>query len=133
MRDKISKYFLLILVSSVIIYIFIENNKFENIQKDIIENGKISVGKYVKRTISGKQRTENNYFRFYIDGIEYNERTGKAPKNFIKNMGKFYKIKCSIKYKGSYKVLYNNPVTDTLEILNAGFPEYDLPNYYFNK
>jgi hypothetical protein len=113
--------------------IFITRNEFENIQKDIDKNGKISVGKYVKQTISGKQNTEDNYFRFYIDGIEFNESSGEAPKDFMKNMGKFYKIKYSIKYKGSYKVFYNNQVTDTLEILNAAFPEFDLPNYYYNE
>lgn len=115
MVNKVSKFFVIAFILGAICLIvngYIKKNDVEN-------NGKISVGKYVLHDSWGKG--ECNYFLFYINGKEYKENGGRAPVGFSENIGKFYKIKYSGKYKGSIQALFYQEVTDTTEILQAGF------------
>ena len=94
------------------------------IKYDVENKGKISIGKYVLYDSWGKG--ELNYFTFYIDGKKYKENGGRAPVGFSKNIGKFYKIRYSEKYKGAIQALFNEEVTDTVAILQAGFTKEDI-------
>lgn len=101
MINKISKILVIVFIIGVISLIiasyFVKN--------DVENNGKISVGKYVSRDNWAKG--ELNYFLFYIDGKRYKEDGGRAPIGFSENIGKFYRIKYSEKYKGSIQTLFN--------------------------
>jgi hypothetical protein len=133
MQEKISKYILILSFVFFLLFCFFEKRKEKNIEIDINIKGKISVSKYVKQSI-GKAKNEDiesNFFVFFIDKIEYKNNAGELPEGFVKNIGKFYRIKYSEKYKGEFKVFINEQVTDTTEILNAGFSHQHLPNYYF--
>ena len=122
MINKISKIFVIVFILGVISLIV--TSYF--VKYDVKNKGKVSIGKYVSRDNWAKG--ELNYFIFYIDGKRYKEDGGRAPAGFSKNIGKFYKIKCSEKYKGAIQALFNQEVTDTTEILKAGFSKEDIEN-----
>lgn len=124
MVNKISKILVLVFVLGLISLIV--DSYF--VKYDVEDKGKISIGKYVSRDNWAKG--ELNYFIFYIDGKRYREDGGRAPLGFSENLGKFYRIKYSEKYKGAIKALFNQEVTDTTEILKAGFTKEELNNIY---
>ncbi len=120
MINKISKFFVIsffLIAIGLIINGYIIKNNIEN-------NGVISIGKYVQYDNWGKG--ECNYFIFYIDGYKYKGNGGRSPNGFSQNVGKFYKIIFSLKYKGSVQALFNQEVTDTTEIFQAGFSKEEL-------
>jgi hypothetical protein len=120
MVEKISKLFVIIFVLGAIALIV---NGY--MKKGDIENlGKESIGKYISHDGWGKGET--NYFIFYIDGNKYEGNGGRAHKGFKENIGKFYRIRYSEKYKGSIHANFDEQVTDTTEILNAGFKKEEL-------
>ncbi|OYQ33902.1 hypothetical protein CHU92_12500 [Flavobacterium cyanobacteriorum] len=94
------------------------------IKEDIEKTGKITVGKYIYQDKWAKG--EANYFTFYIDGKKFKGNGGRSPKGFSKNIGKFYKIRYSEKYKGRLTAFFNEEVTDTINILKSGFTKEDL-------
>ncbi|AWK02840.1 hypothetical protein HYN56_00875 [Flavobacterium crocinum] len=96
------------------------------IKYDIENKGKKSIGKFVLQDNYGKGQL--NYFIFYIDGKKYKANGGRSPEGFSKNTGKFYKIIYSEKYKGHIKALFNEPITDTVIILKAGFSKEEINN-----
>ena len=124
MINKISKILVIVFVLGIISLIVASYF----VKYDVENKGKVSIGKYVSRDNWAKG--ECNYFIFYIDGKRYKEDGGRAPVGFSKNIGKFYKIKYSEKYKGSIQALFNEEVTDTIEILQAGFTKEELNNIY---
>jgi hypothetical protein len=91
---------------------------------EIEVNGKISIGKYVSKDSWGKGET--NDFSFNINGLRYKGNGGRAPREFYKNIGKFYKIRYSEKFKGSLDAYFDEEVTDTTIILDAGFTKEDI-------
>ena len=93
---------------------------------DIDKNGKIIIGKYVARDKWGKYRS--NYFSYYVGKEKHKSGGGVGPIDFYKNIGKFYKIKYLDKYPEAIHPLYEQEVTDTAEILNAGFSMDDILN-----
>lgn len=112
---KIFLGFIFILIFGFIIASIIKGYEIKN---DIENNGKASVGKYIKREW-GKE--PSNIIRYYDNGKEYESDGGRAPQGFEKNIGRFYRISYSEKYKGSLHADFTHEVTDTAEILNAGF------------
>ncbi|MFD2601688.1 hypothetical protein [Flavobacterium suzhouense] len=112
---KIFLGFIFILIFGLIIASIIKGYEIKN---DIENNGKASVGKYIKREW-GKE--PSNIIRYYDNGKEYESDGGRAPQGFEKNIGRFYRISYSEKYKGSLHADFTHEVTDTAEILNAGF------------
>lgn len=120
MINKISKILVIMFVLGV--FGLIVASYF--VKNDVDNNGKISIGKYVSRDNWAKG--ELNYFVFYIDGKKYKEDGGRGPAGFSENIGKFYRIKYSEKYKGSIQALFDQEVTDAVAILKAGFTKEEL-------
>lgn len=120
MKNKISKILVIAFVLTVICLMI---NGY--IKKwDVEENGKESIGKYVLHDSWGKGET--NYFIFHIDGKKYEGNGGRAPMGFKDNIGKFYRIIYSEKHKGTVQAFFDEEVTDTNQILKAGFTKEDL-------
>jgi hypothetical protein len=120
MVNKFSKLFLIVFILGAIALIINGYMKKSNIEMF----GKESIGKYISHDSWGKGET--NYFIFYIDGNKYEGNGGRVPNGFQENIGKFYRIRYSEKYKGSIHANFDEQVTDTTEILNAGFSKDDI-------
>ncbi|OYQ33903.1 hypothetical protein CHU92_12505 [Flavobacterium cyanobacteriorum] len=117
---KISKIILLLLVIVVICFIIDGYHRKYNLEN----YGKTTIGKYVSQR--NYPKSQQNFFIYYVKGVKYKHDGGRTPRGFSKNIGNFYKIKYSIKYKGVIKPLFDEQVTDTTEILQAGFTKEDL-------
>ena len=101
--------------------------KSYTIKCEIDDFGKTIIGKYVSH--KSYPKTQNNYFIYYINGqIFKNFSSENISSEFRKNIGKFYKIKYLDKYPEAIHPLYEQEVTDTAEILNAGFSMDDILN-----
>jgi hypothetical protein len=94
------------------------------IRKDIELNGINSIGKYSSHRSWGKG--ENNYFSFIVEGVRYKGIVEEAPEDSIKNIGKFYRIRYSKRFKGNLNAFFDQEVKDTIEIVNAGFTDFDI-------
>lgn len=120
MINRVSKIVLLFLILGILCLIIVGNIRGYDIEK----NGKITIGKYVSQ--KNYPKTQTNFFIFYINGVKHKYNGGRVPKGFSKNIGKFYKIKYSTKYKGAIEPLIDQEITDTLAILQAGFARKDI-------
>ncbi|TRX30908.1 hypothetical protein FNW52_19540 [Flavobacterium sp. ZT3R18] len=123
---KIIQRIFAILLLSFFLY-FITSVIVGHIVRDDIEfNGRISVGKYILHRHWAKGQT--NYLSFNINNVRYKGiNSGKEPpQRFSKNIGKFYKIRYSEKFKGSMEAFFDEQVTDSTEILKAGFTMKDI-------
>lgn len=96
------------------------------IKKDIKLNGRVTVGK----CISHRQykRAKIDYLVYNIDGIRCKGEGGTSGGSFG-SIGRFYKIRYSKKFKGSLEAYFDQEVTDTLEILKAGFTKSDIDEF----
>jgi len=94
--------------------------KFKKIEKD----GKIGIGKFVK--YEKKPKSKHYYFEYY-NGKKNIDLLTKAPKDFYKKVGSFYKIKYLNEYKDII-VDFDKEITDTTLILKAGFSKEDIAN-----
>ena len=120
MINKISKIVLVLLILGVVGLIIVGNIRGYDIER----NGKITIGKYVSQR--NYPKTQTNFFIYYINGVKYKHNGGRTPRGFSENIGKFYKIKYSTKYKGAIEPLLDQEVTDTVAILQAGFTKEDI-------
>lgn len=114
------------IVSIILFFLFFLFLLFEGhvIRKDIELNGKITIGKYISHRRFKKGQV--NYLSFNIGGVRYKGEGGHPPVAFSKNIGKFYKIRYSEKFKGSIKAFFDEEVTDTTEIMKAGFTKKEI-------
>ena len=94
------------------------------IKFDVENSGKVTIGKYVSQDDYGK--SELNYFKYFVNGKELRANGGRAPRNFRRNIGKFYSIQFSTKYPNSIQANFDNEVTDQNRILEAGFDSEDI-------
>ena len=94
------------------------------VKNDLKSKGLNSIGKYVYYRAWAKG--DSNYFEFYVDSIRYKSNGGRVPKLFHNNIGKFYRIKYSKKYKRHVIVDFSQEVKDTSEILKAGFTKEEI-------
>lgn len=93
------------------------------IRKDIKLNGKVTVGKCIShRKYKG---AKIDYLIYNVDGIRYKGEGGSSIGS-SESVGRFYKIRYSKKYKGSIEANFYQEVTDTIEILKAGFAKRDM-------
>ena len=122
MKNKIYAFFLIFFFVGVI-FMMIKGN---NARSDLTKNGKLTIGKYVLHKRYSK--SSENYFIFYLNGEICKRNGGTAPSGFSKNIGKFYKIKYLEKYNIIIDALFNEQITDTLEILKAGFSMDEVLN-----
>lgn len=120
MINKVSKIILVVLV--LVVISFIINGYFR--KYDIEKKGEITIGKYVSQR--NYPKTQTNFFIYYVNGVKYKHNGGRTPRGFSENIGKFYKIKYSTKYKGAIEPLLDQEVTDTVAILQAGFTKEDI-------
>lgn len=130
-KKVILKILGVISVISIIIFIlFFLFLLFEGslIKKDIKLNGKTTIGK----CISHRQykRAKIDYLIYYIDGVKYKGEGGASKASSFASVGRFYKIRYSEKFKGSLEAYFDQEVTDTVQILKAGFAKKDF--YYLD-
>lgn len=118
------KYVLGVILASIFTFI-IYNIVFGYMQKhDVEENGKETVGKYVSQKLWAKG--ESNIFEFYIGRNKIRGNVGRVSEDFNQNIGKFYMVTYSEKYKGVVRADFDKEVTDTTQIFEAGFSKDDL-------
>lgn len=127
MKKIILKIFGVISVISIISFIlFFMFLLFEGslVRKDIKLNGKVTIGK----CISHRQykRAKIDYLIYYIDGVKYKGEGGASKASSSESVGRFYKIRYSEKFKGSLEAYFDQEVTDTVQILKAGFSKKDF-------
>jgi hypothetical protein len=120
-----NKIYLLIIVSFFICLITMVIN-FYSRKYYIDKYGEIIIGKYVARDKWGKVRSD--YFIYYVDNKKHRANTGDSPAGFRENIGKFYRIKYLDKYPEVIHSLFDKEVTDTAEILEAGFSMDEILN-----
>ncbi len=110
MSEKWSKKFYVTMGLSLLIFCVFEYNKYRNIEIDIHENGKLSIGKYIKyhKGIGKNEDYEEHFFEFFVDEIKFKESIRKVPDGFEENISLFYRIKYSDKFKGEFKVFFEN-------------------------
>lgn len=120
MLSKISKIFLVLFALFIILAIVDGYLKKVNVEN----NGIKSIGKFIYQDKWAKG--ELNYFVYFINNKMYKGNGGRAPVGFKKNIGNFYKIIYSKKYKGTVIALFNEQIIDTTLILNAGFSKNDF-------
>ena len=84
------------------------------------------IGKFV--SYKSYPKSSRSYFIYYLNGEKHREGSGRAPAGFRENIGKFYKMKYLDKYPDAIHPLYDQEVTDTAEILKAGFSMDEILN-----
>ena len=118
--------FLLALFCILIIIISIHSHKMT---EDMEKNGKTTIGKYVLRKWENGDPGENiNYFVYYVNGKKFREGAGDVASNFSENIRKFYKIKYLENNKEIIQVQFNQEVTDTIQMREAGFSRDEILN-----
>jgi hypothetical protein len=100
-----------------------QNQKYKNQEDKSQENKNMTIGKYISQTADKKQ----NYIIYHLNNKEYKANIGILPPEITtKDMGKFYRITYSENYEDIIKIEPNQEVTDTTEIILAGFTKYDI-------
>ena len=87
---------------------------------DINNSNNFTIARYV--SYRSYPKSESNYFVFYRNNKRLRVNAGRAPEGFPRNLGRFYRIKYSKKYEEVIRPLFDQEVTDTAAILEAGFP-----------
>jgi hypothetical protein len=109
----------IILLSFFLFFIFLIVEG-QIINKDIRLNGKSSIGRFISH--EKIKNGYNNYFIYDINGVKFKGIAGwNGSEDLDSNIGKFYRIRYSKKFKGSFNADFNQEVTDTTDIMNAGF------------
>ena len=108
--------FLLFIIILLIIGYFVRN--------DIELKGKFIIGKFISH--ERHKKGYSNYFVYNVNGLRYKGLDINDEDGSNENLGKFYKIRYSEKFKGSFSADFNYEVTDTTEILEAGFTINDI-------
>lgn len=121
MKDKKSYYIFIILILITLFIIWF--NARLNL-KEIEKSGNILVSKFTK--IERYPKSRDYFFEFYYNFKKTKDYVKEVPDGFQKNLGKFYRIKYLNKYPDLIIVKFEEEVTDTTEILNAGFTKEDL-------
>ncbi|RUT69903.1 hypothetical protein D0817_14915 [Flavobacterium cupreum] len=120
MKNKI--YATIVISFFVFLVFMIVRSYYINYQ---IENhGQIIISKYV--SYKSFSKSQENYFIYYINDKRVKNYASDNDSDFRQNIGKFYKIKYLSKYPDIIHPIYEEEVTDTTEILEAGFSKEDL-------
>ncbi|MEO8515882.1 MAG: hypothetical protein ABI426_04015 [Flavobacterium sp.] len=108
-----------------IIWIGINSN---NEEEDFKNNGKITIGKYVLHKTDDEDGTDLYYFVYYINEKRHREIERGGSNGFSKKINKFYKIKYLEQYEEHILAQFDQQVTDTTQILEAGFSRDEMLN-----
>ena len=112
------------IVISFFIFLVIMIIRSYYISYQIENHGQIIIAKYV--SYKNYPKSQENHFIYYINGKKVQNYASDNDVDFRQNIGKFYKIKYLIKYSEIIHPMYEEEVTDTTEILEAGFSKEDL-------
>jgi hypothetical protein len=121
------KIYTFIIVILIIGFLNYDVYKDYSMRKEVSLNGKITVAMYLLRKKSNKF-SSLHYFLFYLKNTKHKVIGREVPNDFHKNIGKFYKIKYLEKYSEVIHPLLDQEVTDTSEILKAGFSMDEVLN-----
>ena len=112
------------IIASVFLYISIGLYFSRNELKEIQNGGFKIIAKF--KGFKKYPKSIDYSFEFYFQNIKKTIITTKAPEGFFRNTSKFYRLKYLDKYPDLIIVEFKDEVTDTTEILNAGFSKEDL-------
>ncbi|MCL9806916.1 hypothetical protein NAT51_15375 [Flavobacterium amniphilum] len=123
MNKKTDKIVACLLV--IIVLMFVKEKDYCKVE--VGEKEKVTIGKYVARERWGKHPP--NYFSYYINGTKYRANGGTGPQGFYySNLNKFFKIVYSEDQPEGVRPMYYEEVTDTAELLKAGFSMNEILN-----
>jgi len=116
--------FLFIGIAILIIPFFYYQGEIE--RKEIDKNGIKTIGKFVG--IKNYPKRKTHHFQYYIGNKKVENYIQNVPKGYSCKckIGKFYSLKYSEKYDDLIIVSFDEEITDTIKILNAGFKNSDL-------
>ncbi|PZR22422.1 MAG: hypothetical protein DI539_05635 [Flavobacterium psychrophilum] len=115
MRKKIFGCLFLLCIC-IFLYILVKGYLYK---KEIEENKAFTVGQYVR--CRQYPKTTQSYFEYYVDNKLYRSSYGSCPHNSEKKLQHFFVIAYSKIDRFKIEVDFSKEVTDTTEILNAGF------------
>lgn len=121
MKEKKS-YFIFIII--VVITLFVVSINARLNLKEIEKSGSILVSKF--SNIERYPKSRDYFFEFYYNYKKNKCHANRVPDGFSNNVGKFYKLKYLDEYPNLIIVKFDEEVTDTTEILKAGFSKEDL-------
>ena len=130
MSFKVNKQQILTVIIFIIIvalYAVYSKNKRDRIKQD--GNNLIAKFIFIKKYV----KSSDYFFNFYFKGIEKKCSVTVVPNNFSKNIGKFYYVKYLPKYPDLIIVNFNEEITDTKAILEAGFVKEDIKLHLTDK
>ena len=88
-------------------------------RKEIENYHATTVCKYVR--CKKYPKTSSSYFKYYVKGKEYINKSGRCPKNGEEKINHFFIVHYSEINPNKIKVDFSEEVTDSLEIIRAGF------------
>lgn len=118
-----NKYgFLIVFLGLILCFAFWWRGEEE--RKDLEVNGLLTVGKFVEV----EHRPKNNmyHFSYYINNTKHRAAIQNVPDGFYHDLGKFYRIKYAIENPEMIMVYFDNEVTDTVQLFEAGFAKEEL-------
>lgn len=116
-QNKITLITILIVLFFILIFARVSFLKNKEIEKNGIE----LIAKFTH--YKNYPKSKSYFFEFYYLNKKKVMDRGRAPKGFIYNVGKYYKIKYLPKYPNLFIVDFDKEVTNEEEILKAGFNE----------
>lgn len=93
-------------------------------EKSITENKHETVGKVYK--FYSNRSNNRYYYKYSYNSAVYNDNEDLDYYGGDECIGKFYKVYLSTKNPQYSKIILDHEITDTTEILNAGFTIEDL-------
>jgi hypothetical protein len=93
-----------------------------NYNKELEEFGIVTIGKITK--FKGAAKSPYLNFKFFIDGNSYGSDSPRD--NNGEKIGQFYKVIYSSKNPEICRIYLDEPVTDTISILKAGFSRDEI-------
>lgn len=114
-KNKNVVIFLCLILCFIIVKTIIAKQKYKKLE----EHGVYTIGKYVE--YKRYPKSKNYYFEFYYLSKKIKAFEISAPPCFYKNIGKYYVLKYLHEEPEVFKVDFDKEVTDSTEIVNAGF------------
>ncbi len=117
MKKKHINYFIFFAVLLWISYILYESYSYDQETKD---HGIVSIGKIT----NFKKSSAYVRYHYYVNELSYG---ADSPRNNNKvELGQFYKVIYSSKNPENSRIYLDEPITDTVAILKAGFSALNL-------
>lgn len=114
-------FFFVVLVMPITYFIF----KDRSDNKEIENNKGITVAKY-SFCKPGNKSTTTAFCKFYVNGTNYRISVGGCPENSPEILNKYYVLYYSKLDPNKAKIDFSKEVTDTTEIIQAGFSKNEI-------